>query len=232
MHFWEISARTVITFFVLLFFARLLGRKQISNLTFFNYITGISIGTIASSISMDRSQNLWDAALALVGWVTLTLVISLLDIKSRRMRLLLDGEPVIVIKNGQVLKNTLKRIHLDMEQLMMMLREKSVFTVNEVDYAIIETDGKLSLLKKEAHQSPAKKDLGIPAATTGFIPTDLIIDGKLLMENLHRTGITEAWVKQQLAHYGIPDVREVFYAQLQKDGTLYVDLMDKAPEAN
>ncbi|MGV3489304.1 MAG: DUF421 domain-containing protein [Tuberibacillus sp.] len=229
MHIWEIAIRTLVIFFVLLFFTRQLGRKQMSNLTFFNYITGISIGTIAASISMDRSQNLWDAAIALIGWVVLTLVIAYIDLKSIKMRVILDGEPVIIIKNGRVLEKALKRVRLDMEQLLMMLREKNVFSVNEVDYAIIETDGKLSLLKKEADQPLVKKDTHVPVIQNGMIPTDLIIDGQMIKQNLIKTGVSEQWLRQQLQTMGV-SLNDVFYAQLQKDGTLYIDLKDDRPE--
>jgi uncharacterized membrane protein YcaP (DUF421 family) len=226
MHFTEIILRTIITFIVLLLFTRLLGRKQMSNLTFFNYITGISIGTIAASLSMDRSTNIWDASTALVGWVVLTLLIALIDIKSRKMRLILDGQPMVVIKNGQVMEKALKKLRLDMEQLTMMLREKSVFSITEVDYAILETDGKLSLLKKEGEKPPTKTDFNMPLSPFTIIPTDLIIDGKLIKENLEKVNVNEAWLKQQISAIGIPSMDMIFYAQLQKDGTLYVDLKD------
>lgn len=230
MHVMEILLRTLITFIVLLLFTRLLGRKQLSNLTFFNYITGISIGTIAASISYDRKINLWDASLSLIGWVVLTLLIAFIDIKSRKMRVILDGQPVIVIKHGQIQEQALQSLRLDMEQLSMMLREKSIFSITEVDYAILETDGKISILKKEGNMPPTKADLNIPTAQAPFLPTEFVIDGKLIKENLAKANVNEAWLKQQIHAMGIPSIDKVFYVQLQKDGTLYVDLKDENPQ--
>lgn len=227
----EIVLRTVIVFFVLLLFTRILGRKQLSNLTFFNYITGISIGTISASLSMDRTLNVWDGATALIGWVVLTLILAIIDIKSRKMRVVLDGEPIVVIKNGQVLDQSLRKMRLDMGKLTMMLRQKNVFSLTDVDYAILETDGQISILKKEGMQPPTKTDLNIPTAPgLEIIPTDLIIDGKIIKENLEKANINEAWLKQQISAMGIPSIDKVFYVQLQKDGTLYVDLKDDPPK--
>ncbi|MFC4802246.1 DUF421 domain-containing protein [Neobacillus sp. GCM10023253] len=226
----EIFARAVGAFVVLFLLTRLLGRKQVSQLTFFNYITGISIGTIAGSLTVDPTLKISSGFVSLLTWCGLTLLVAFFDVKSRSFRKVIEGEPVIVIKQGKILEHVLKKQRLDMDELQVLLRNKDVFSIEEVDYAILETNGELSVLLKEQKQPLRRGDLP-PAQAMGVggtqaaqipIPIQVIADGKIIDENLQPVNLNIAWVHEQLAQAGT-DLSEVFYAELQKDGTLYID---------
>ncbi|WP_345840702.1 YetF domain-containing protein [Bacillus sp. P14.5] len=114
---------------------------------------------------------------------------------------------------------------MDVDGLLALLREKQVFSMSDVDYAIFETNGKLSVLKKQAQQTVSKNDLNIPY-TSGIHPaaTEVIADGRVIDNNLKRLNLQEEWLMSQLRQKGIQSVSEVFYAEVQKDGSLYVDV--------
>lgn len=164
----QISFRALLGFLVLLFLARLLGKKQLSQFTFFTYITGITLGNIAGEMVLNKDTRMIDGIAALTVWVLLTLGIEHISLKSAKARVLLDGEPTIVIKNGKILKKAMASSRLNMDDLSMLLRDKDIFSIREIDYAILEPNGKLSVLKKQEEENVTKKDLKIAAAIPSF----------------------------------------------------------------
>ncbi len=221
--FWEMTLRTFITFLVMLVLARFLGKKQLSHLTFFNYITGITIGSIAADIAGETKTPFFNGLVSLVWWVVLTIFVGYIGLKSNKARILLDGQPTIVIKKGKILKDALKAVRLNMDDLSMMLREQQVFSVQDVHYAILEPNGELSLLKKEPQQTVTKQDLNVSVPSFIYFPSKIISDGKIVKKNLKELDLNEAWVQEELSKNGIQSVEEVFYAEIQKDGSLFIN---------
>lgn len=223
MNVMEVFSRAVGAFIVLFLLTRIMGRKQISQLTFFNYITGISIGTIAGAVTIDPSLKLSAAFVSLLTWSGLTLLVAYFDLKSRKARKWMEGEPVILIRQGKILEQQLKKQRLDMDELQLLLRSKDVFSIVDVEYAILETNGELSVLLKEGKQ-PLKQEAFLtskkPKQTP--IPLQLIADGKIIYENLQQLNVNRSWVEDQLRVSGT-NLSEVFYAELQQDGSLYID---------
>lgn len=220
----EVFSRTVGAFLVLFLLTRLMGRKQISQLTFFNYITGISIGAIAGSLSVDASLKISSGMVSLLTWVGLTLIVGFIDMKSRKARKILIGEPVIVIKQGKVMERQLKKLRLDMDELNHLLRGKNIFSIQDVEYAILETNGEISVLLKEGKQPLKQENLPYQLSKQPQtpIPVQIIADGKMIDENLRQLNLNRSWVDDQLKHAGT-NLAEVFYAELQQDGSLYID---------
>jgi uncharacterized membrane protein YcaP (DUF421 family) len=223
----ELLLKVVIAFAALFIMARLSGRKEISQMTFFNFISAIAVGTIGGSIVTSPTFTIRDGLLALGGWLLLTVLFAYIDIKSKGARKILEGEPIIVIKQGKIMEKALGRTQLDVDGLMAHLREKNVFSLKDVEYAIFETDGKVSVMKKQAQQSVTKKDLNIPSPQQIYpYSTEVIADGKIVKNNLKRLNIQEDWLKQQLQQKGIDSVSDVFYAEVQRDGSLYIDMQN------
>ncbi|WCN39589.1 DUF421 domain-containing protein [Aneurinibacillus uraniidurans] len=220
--FWEMILRTTLTFFVLLTLARILGNKQLSQLTFFDYITGITIGSIAADIAGRSESAFLNGLTSLIWWSCLAILIAYIGLTSPSARVLFDGQPIILIKEGKIRKQSLKHARLNLDDLSMMLRKQGVFSMQDVNYAILEPDGQVSILKKEEHQPVTKKDLAIPTPKSVFLPSEIISDGKIVKKNLQELHVTEAWVQAQLKKHGIQSVEEVFYAEIQKDGSLFV----------
>jgi uncharacterized membrane protein YcaP (DUF421 family) len=153
-----------------------MGRKEISQMTFFNFVSGIAIGTIGASLAIDPSLTVRNGLIALVGWTLITILLGYIDIKSKKVRELIEGQPRILIKKGQIMEGELRKVRLDIDALNALLRQKNIFAVPEVDYAIFETDGNLSVMKKDPCQPLSKSDLGIQntAPNTYPISTEVI----------------------------------------------------------
>ncbi|GGA43089.1 DUF421 domain-containing protein [Kroppenstedtia guangzhouensis] len=218
----EIVLRALITFPVLLLLTRLMGKKQMSQLTFFNYVTGITIGTIAASMTIDRDVPFLHSLTGLISWVLLTILATWLTLNSHRARVVLDGGPTLVIKKGKILKRSLKSLRLNMEDLGMMLREKDIFSIADVETAVFEANGKLSVIKKPGKQGATKEDLGVALVQPKYIPTNLVVDGQILQRNLQELNLSPGWLETQLKQAGT-SLDQVFYAQIKSDGTLYID---------
>lgn len=218
----EMILRATIAFFVLLLLARLLGRKQLSQLTFFNYITGITIGSIAADISSETKTPFLNGLISLLWWSFLTFLVGYIGLKFSKVRVIVDGQPVVVVKEGKVFEEKLRKLRLNMDDFSMLLREQQVFSVSEVDNAVFEPNGKLSIMLKAQNQPVTKQDQNVFTVKPTYIPMELIVDGKVVEKNLKEAGISLEWLKSQLNALHV-DLKDVFYVELGKDGTLYID---------
>ncbi|MDM5201267.1 DUF421 domain-containing protein [Fictibacillus enclensis] len=217
----ELIIRVVIAYIFLLLLTRLMGRKEISQMTFFNFISAIVFGTLGGTLITDPNMSIRNGLIVVACWGAITIIAGYLNLKSKMARNLITGEPVILVRDGLIMEETLKRVRLDINSLMTKLRDKEVFSIADVDYAIFETDGKLSVMKKgNGQQSPTPKPAIFP------FPTEVISDGKINTANLDKLQLDEAWLRQQLQQQSITSISDVFFAQVQKDGTLYIDKRD------
>lgn len=221
----QLIIRIALGFMVLFALARIMGRKEISQMTFFNFVSAIAIGSIAANLVVSRDLSVRNGVIALVGWAVITLAMDFIDIKFKAARTLTTGQPVIVIRDGKIMEDSLRKVRLDVDKLEALLREKDVFSTAEVDYAIFETSGKLSVMKKENKQSVTKGDIQLLNMKQKVTPiaTEVVSDGKVNAKNLTKLHLNQDWLNQQLKQQGINSIDEVFYAEVQQDGTLYVD---------
>ncbi|WP_028595279.1 DUF421 domain-containing protein [Paenibacillus assamensis] len=221
--FWEMIIRATAAFVIILSVTRFLGKKQLSHLTFFNYVTGITIGSIAADIAGETETPFFNGVVSIVWWSVLTILVGFIALKSTKVRILLDGEPTILIKRGKIMKQALYSSRLNLDDLSMMLRENNVFSTKDVNYAILEPDGRLSVLMKEAQQQVTKADMNIAPRKFVYLPSEIIADGKIVYKNLKELNLTEVWVHNELKKHGIRSVEEVLYAEIQQDGSLFID---------
>jgi len=214
-----VAVRSVIGFFSLLIFTRIIGKEQISQLTFFDYVLGITIGSIAASLTTDLSSRAWPHWIGLLSWAALGYLMELITLKWRYAAKYLEGEPTIVIMNGKIMEKSLKKMKYRVSDIMALLRNKGVFDLNQVDFAIIEPNGQISVLKKPEHMPLTPKDMQIKVMPNG-ISTELIYDGIIIEENLTQLNKDKAWLLKELNKQGIKDVSEVFLATLNPAGSL------------
>ncbi|MDR7868813.1 MAG: DUF421 domain-containing protein [Sporomusaceae bacterium] len=219
----ETSYRTLIGFVVLLALTRILGKKQLGQLTYFTYITGIAMGNIAGDMVVHRDVGIADGVAGLIVWAVLTFLVEYVSLKSPTVRVALDGEPTIVIKRGRIMQQALAAHRLNMDDLSMMLRTNNVFSIQEIDYAILEPNGQLSILKKAQYDQASRQDLNISPQPRRYIPTEIVSDGRLLDRNLTELGLDRSWLDQQLAQAGYTSIDKIFLAELQCDGSLYIE---------
>lgn len=201
--------------------SRMLGRKLVSQMTLFDYIVGIMIGSAAvNAVSFEVNPPLYSFVM-LVSICVLTQVIDLIHMKSMKIRKLIDSEPVIIIEKGQIIDKNMRKIRLSLDDLTMMLREKSYFNISDVESAVLEPNGQLSVQAKSDKQPLTPSDISLVPEYKG-ITRDIIMDGKVLSENLTYINKDEHWLKKQLKGYGVHDLTEVFYAGLDTSGNFYV----------
>lgn len=225
----ELLLRISLGFITLFILTRILGRKEISQMTFFNFVSAIAIGSIAANLVVSQNLSIRNGLLALAGWTIFTLLMDFIDIKSKKARKVTTGDPIVVIKDGKIVEKSLKKSRLDIDSLMAMLRQQSVFSMKDVDYAIFETNGKLSVLKKEEKQNVTKSDLKVTPSTDRIYPiaTEVITDGTVLETNLLKLNLNQEWLHQQLKLAGISSPSDVMYAEVQQDGSLFIDSKDQ-----
>lgn len=214
--------RSLIGFFSLLIFARLIGKEQISQLNFFDYVLGITIGSIAATLTTDLSSRAWPHWVGLLTWVVLGYLMELISSKWRYAAKYLEGEPTIVIMNGKIMENVLRKMKYRVSEILELLRNQGVFDVSQVDFAIVEPNGQISVLLKPEYQPLTPKDMKISVAPSG-ISTELVYDGIIIEENLRQLNKDKKWLISQLKMQGIKDVSEVFLVTLNPAGSLYVD---------
>jgi uncharacterized membrane protein YcaP (DUF421 family) len=224
VHFWEMVFRTTVSFAALLLLTRLLGKKQMSQLTFFHYITGITIGSIAANIAGESETPFWNGLVSLVTWVLLAVLLSYITMKWGGTRIILDNRPTIVIKDGRIDEQAMKSVQLHLDDLNMMLREAGIFTVKDVQYAVLETNGALSVLQKVSQLPATKKDVKAGGGSPQYVPSEIIADGRVNRKNLRQYGLSEEWLLEEIGKHGVSRSDQVFFAQLLEDGTLDVTL--------
>jgi len=213
--------RSVVTYFILVLFTRIMGRKQISQLTYFDYVVGITIGSIASVASLDKQVNMYEGIFCIMVWSILTILISEITLKNIKLRLLVNSEPLLIIDKGNVIYKNMKKARYNIGDLLMQLRVKDIFYITDVEIAILEPDGKLSVLKKSEHTTLTIEDMNIKKPKTGMM-VDIILDGNILSSHLQQIQKDENWVITQLKARNIDNIKDVVFAGIQADEQIYI----------
>lgn len=220
----EIAWRTLLAVLILFFLTKLLGKRQVSQLSLFEYITGITIGSIAAYVSIDAETEWALGLVSLTVWVACSYCIEYLQIKSKRMRDFIDSKGSILIEHGRVLEKNMKKERLTTDELMEQLRKKSAFNLADVEFAIMEPSGDINVLLKRENQPLTPKDLGLPVQPEKE-PQTVIMDGQIMEEALQKSGRNRNWLDKKLAESNAT-VTEVFLAQIDGSGELYADFYD------
>ncbi|MFW5998950.1 MAG: YetF domain-containing protein [Halanaerobiales bacterium] len=219
---------TLIVFVLLVTLTRIVGRKLLSQVTFFDFVTGVTIGTIAGAYVVNEVKG--NAVLiSPIVLVICTLILGYLTVKSLKIRKIVKGEPIVIIQNGKILEKNMLKSRYTLDTLEMQLREKDIFNINEVEFAILEPDGELSVLKKTPYKAVTPKDLEINTNYKG-LATEIIKDGEVLERNLKQNNLNFNWLYQELKKQGIEDISKVMLASLNTDGSLYIDLKNETPD--
>ena len=220
----EIVLRTLCAVVVLFLMTKLLGKRQVSQLSFFEYLTGITIGSLAAYISLDLDANWYLGLVALGVWVACSLIIEFLQIKNKKVRDFIDFKATVLIKDGKILEENLKKERLSADELMEQLRKKDVFQVADVEFAIMESSGEINVLQTRENLPLTPKDLGIQVAPEKVAQV-VVMDGKVMDEPLRVMGFSQGWLEEELDKQGAK-IKDVYLAQVDTYGQLTVDLYD------
>lgn len=213
--------QTSLVFISLLLFTRLLGKTQIAQLTFYEYVSGITIGSIAATVAASEQERVWSHFYDLVLFVLLTFLLSQITIRSRPLRKLIDGSPTVVIENGVILEQNMRNMRYDLDELTCQLRINGILDLSEVQYAVVETTGDLSVIKKTAFQPLTKSDAGLEQPDANY-PVELIMDGQIIVENLEKKQLSEDWLAGQISLRGFLTPEQITYAVIDSSGRLFI----------
>lgn len=201
---------TLCSFGVLFLVAKFIGHKQIAQLDFFDYITGITIGSIAAEMATELEQP-WKPLTAMVIYGGVTLLLSIISNKFPRMRKYLNGTPTILMDHGKLYRENLKKAKLDLSEFMVMCRQQGYFDLTSIQTAVFEYNGKLTILPVSSQRPATPNDMNL-SPEQELLFTELIMDGRILENNLSRMGLDLTWLNKQLKQRNIHSAQDIFLA--------------------
>ncbi len=222
----DVILQTLLSFFAIMFITRILGRQQVAQLTLYEYINGITFGSIAANLATDVAQRTWQHLTGLMLYGILTLIVAFFVVKNRTASKLIQGEPVMIIQEGRILEGNLRRYHYTIDDLNVLLRRKDIFDIGDVKYAILESTGEISVMKREGIRPVTLEDLKLPPASNKEMQLEVIVTGSIIYENLKSRGLTAQWLISRLRQQNIVCIADVFYAVLDAENALTVDLYE------
>ena len=190
-------------------------------MNFFDFIMGVSVGSMIAKIIIDKDHVVFSGIIALIIFTLLTMATSYLNLKSYTARRIINAKTLILIENGRIIDKKMKRLRITINELMMKLREKDVFNLEDVQFAIMESNGELSVLLKANKKPITPYDMDLKVKSLSLI-NDIIIDGKIIDKNLKIAGIDKNWLQSQLKKKSINNIEEVFYAGVDKNKKLII----------
>lgn len=215
--------RTTILYLVIVLVMKMMGKRQVGQLQPFELVVVITISAMAAIAMQNVGVPLINSIIPIVTIMVLQVVLSLVNLKSEKARGIICGKPSIVIENGKIVEEELRKLRYNVNDLLEQLRVKNYFNIADVEYAIMETNGQLSVLSKSQKRAVQPEDLQIQTKYEG-LPTTLIIDGEVNYDNLKKVNLDEGWLKTELSKFGINDIKEVFFASLDTFGNLFYQL--------
>ncbi|MBM7553999.1 DUF421 domain-containing protein [Thalassobacillus pellis] len=221
MDYLRILAETIFGFGALFVLTKVLGKSQITQITAFDFIAAMILGELVGNALYDPEVGIVQIGYAVLVWGILLYVTEMVTEKVKKSRSLLEGKPSIVINKGKILKQEMLKSKLDLNQLQHLLRSKEVFSIQDVEFAILETDGTISVLKKSTAQTPTRQDLNLKPQTVP-LPMALISDGEVLWDNLKEAGLNKQWLHDQLRRQNVTAFSDVFFAEYKEGEDLYV----------
>ncbi|MBM7833278.1 DUF421 domain-containing protein [Clostridium sardiniense] len=219
--------KSILIYILALILSKLIGIKIISQINFFDFIVGISIGSMIAKIIIDKDHVVFSGLVALIMFTLLTIATSYLNLKSYTARSIINAKTLILVENGRIIDKNIKKLRITINELMMKLREKDIFSLEDVQFAIMESNGKLSVLIKADKKPVTPYDMNLKVKGLSLL-SDIIIDGKIRDKNLKIAGIDKKWLQSELKKKKINNIKDVFYAGVDKNKKLIIS--EKYPD--
>lgn len=211
----KVAVTSLFSAAALFLIAKIMGHKQVAQLDFFDYISGITIGSVAAEFATELEEP-WKPLISLAVYGGVSVLLSTLTHKFPKTRKFINGTPSILMSGGKIYRDNLKKAKLDLSEFMLLCREQGYFDLDEIDTAVFEHNGKLSILPKAASRPATPSDLKITAKAT-HIGAEIIMDGRIMGENLERLGKDEKWLISQLKAQGYRSSKEILLAIYRKE---------------
>lgn len=216
-----IIVRSVISLVVLFLITKFLGKKQVSQLSLFDYVIGISIGNFAAETTINMETKFLNGIIAMIVFGAIAYLVSIVTMKSIVLRRFFMGVPTLLIQKGMILEKNMKKVKFDINDLLEECRSKGYFDVSEIEYAIMESKGTLSILPKGEYKPLNIKDLKLKAPLQS-LTANIIIDTKIMYNNLKNMNKDEKWLNEQLKQKGYKTKDKILLATLDINNKLVV----------
>lgn len=215
MDIFNVILTSLLSVTVLFLLAKIMGHKQIAQMDLFDYIAGITIGSIAAELATELEQP-WKPLIAMVIYGGVTFGFSVITSKWPRLRKYINGTPTVILHNGKLYRKNMKKAKLDLSEFMVMCREAGYFNLSDIQTAVFEYNGKLAILpvSDKRPMIPADNNL-MPKQET--ISAEVIMDGRVMDENLQRMGLGEKWLQKQIEAQGFHSAKEIFLGLCDTD---------------
>lgn len=208
MDFIKLISTSLLSVVSLFLIAKIMGHKQVAQLDFFDYINGITIGSIAAELATELEAP-WKPLIAMIIYGMTAVVLSLLTNKYPKIRKYVNGSPTILMNGGKLYRKNMKKAKLDLSEFLTMCREQGYFDLNDIQTAIFEYNGKLTILPNSANRPVTPADIELNPEPD-HINTEVIMDGRIMNENLKRMGLDLQWLEKQVKAQGYHDAKEIF----------------------
>ena len=208
MDFLMLIIKSVASLTALFILTNALGKKQINQLNMFDYVIGISIGNVVAEMTVNKEVIFFDGIIVMTIYSLISIFVSFITMKSIKLRKLISGTPIVLIEKGKINRNNLKKAKLDINELLEESRISGYFDLSEVEYAIMETNGKISFLPKSKYANVTKEDLKVKTSYKGP-SVELIVDGVIIDNNLARINKNRAWLINRLNHMNYRDIKKI-----------------------
>lgn len=222
MHsFFSIAVELSVGLFALIILTKVMGRASLSESTPFDFISMIVVGDFVSDAIYDPETHIFKVIFAILFWGILIYIIDIVTLKFHQSRGFFESQPALVINKGKIDRNVMKKNRVDMNHLQMLLRDRDIFSFREIEFAILESNGKVSVIRKPEYETTKRGDLDL-ANRSISVPVTLISDGVIINRNLDRLGKTEQWLISELKKHSIEDPKKVMIAEWRNEDGLFV----------
>ena len=215
------SILSVVSLFVI---AKIMGHKQMAQLDFFDYITGITIGSIAAELATELEAP-WKPLIAMIIYGLAGLGLTILAHKFPKTRKYVNGTPTIIMENGKLYRKNMKKAKLELSEFMVLCRQEGYFNLNDIETAIFEYNGRVTILPKSEKRPLTPEDMNF-TPEKAEICTEIIMDGRILHENLKRLGLDLTWLDKQLKKQKYENAKEIYLGICDKNNSLTLFPLD------
>lgn len=227
---WVLILETIISIVVLFTITKLIGRKQVSQLNVFDFIIGITLGNLAAAMAVNKEVNLFSGILAMAIYAISSILVSYLTTKSIKARRFFTGAPIIIVQDGKIIEESLNKVRFDINDFLEECRVSGYFDLSEIEYAIMEANGQLSFLPKSKFVPLTPNDMKIKTPYKG-LTANLVIDGKIMENNLKEIGKDKKWLLKRLENNGYSNLDNILLVICDTDEklTIYEKNLDLKP---
>ncbi len=216
-----VASRALFSLVTLFFITKIIGKKQVSELSLFDYVISISIGNFAAEISMNIDVQIMNGFIAVIIFGFIATFVSILTMKSIKIRRFFIGSPTIIIENGKFIYKNLKRVKMDINDFLEATRIAGYFDVSQIKYALMEANGQISFLPKDEYNPVTVKDMNLKPSVQGLC-ANVIIDGNVMPNNLKKIGKDEDWLIKQMKIKGYKNFNEILLATIDDNEKLCI----------